>query len=623
MSHVKRKDIQQKLDKILPCVEKPGRYIGKEWNSIEKEWSNDKLLIALSFPETYEIGMSHLGLNLLYNILNKRSWIVAERVYAPWVDMEKMLKEYEIPLFTLESKTSLKEFDIVAFTLQYELTYTNVLNTLHLSGIPVKKKERTDHDPLIIAGGPNAFMPEPLADFIDVFVIGEGEEVIIELMERIYNIYKNMDSKSIQKNLDKQEILEELKDLKGVYIPEFYRSLYDENGCYQGLEPLHSNVPSRIIKNVIKDLDKTQIPEKPLVPNIEIVHDRAAVELFRGCGKGCRFCQAGMVYRPVRERSMSKIKEIADKFLKETGYEEISLTSLSTADYSEIESLVNELNDCYSDESVSISLPSLRIDSFSIDLLKKVQKVKKTGLTFAPEAGSERLRNVINKKVTEKNLLDASRAAFESGWHTLKLYFMLGLPTETYDDLDAMVNLVQKVQELYKQINKNTKRLKLNVSTSIYVPKPHTPFQWKGQITMDEMNNRQNYLREKLKSKSINFSWSDPETSYIEAFLAKGDRKCGETIYRAFMNGAKFDGWGEMFDFKIWEKAFEESEVDPYYYVNRDINLEEKLPWDHINSGVSKDYLKKEYQKALNEKTTIDCPDNEKCDICGVCSELI
>ena len=607
-------NLQGELDKILLQVEKPGRYIGNEWNSVVKEWTEDKLSVALCFPETYEIGMSHIGLNILYNILNDRPWLVAERVFSPWVDMEKVLIDKKLPLFSLETKTPVKDYDVLAFTLQYELTYTNLLNILYLSHIPIKKSERNIAHPLIIAGGPNAFMPEPLANFIDVFVIGEGEEIILELMNSIY------ESKIARKN--RREILEDLIKVEGVYIPEFYQAVYD-NDRFRGLKPLVSGAPFKIQKQVVKDLDKVEGPLKPIVPNIEIVHDRASIEIFRGCGKGCRFCQAGMIYRPVRERSLENIKNLAKKYLSETGYEELSLTSLSSANHSEIETLVNELNDCYSDEMIAISLPSLRIDSFSIELLKKVQKVKKTGLTFAPEAGSEKLRQVINKKVTEANLLDASKAAFESGWHTLKLYFMLGLPTETYDDLDAIVELVHKVIEEYKSVNGGTGRLKLNVSTSVYVPKPHTPFQWLGQITKEEMRTRQEYLGKILNHKAINYSWNDPETSFLEAFLAKGDRSCGDVIYHAFKAGARFDGWREMFDFEIWQKAFDECGVDPGYYVNREMDLEEVLPWDHIDTAVSKEYLKQEYKKAFLRETTMDCPGKKRCDICGVCLSLI
>lgn len=610
-----KKKIENKLESILPRVEKPGRYIGGEWNSIEKAWKLDRTSVALCFPDTYEIGMSHLGLNIFYELLNKREWILAERCFSPWLDMERELKNSETTLFSLESKTPLNRFDVVAFTLQFELTYTNILNMLDLGKIPLKKEDRDENHPLIIAGGPNAYMPEPLADFVDIFVIGEGEEVFLEILEKVHAL------KSTNLKSGRRVFLEELKEIEGLYIPAYYEPSYDESGNYLGIVPLDESLPHRIPKRTVKDFDAVEKLNSPIVPNIEIVHDRAVLELFRGCGKGCRFCQAGMVYRPVREASPSHLKELAEKLIKSTGYEDLSLASLSSADYSEIEQLIDDLNHKFQGERVSISLPSLRIDSFSIELLKKIQRVKKTGLTFAPEAGSKRLRDVINKKVSEKDLENACRAAFESGWQTLKLYFMLGLPTETYDDLDLIAELSHKVVDLYKEVNGNLKRFKLNVSTSVFVPKPHTPFQWLGQLQKEETVKRQEYLKDRLKSKVINYSWDDPDKSFLEAFLAKGDRRCAEVIYQAYLNGARFDDWGEVFDMEPWEKAFEVCEIDPEKVVNENLSFEKSLPWDHIDSKVSKEFLLKEYEKAMKEKPTFDCRSSTLCDVCGVCKE--
>ncbi|ACB84121.1 TIGR03960 family B12-binding radical SAM protein [Natranaerobius thermophilus] len=598
------------IERILPHIEKPGRYIGNEYNSVVKDWE-DKLSLALIFPDVYEVGMSNLGLKILYHHVNKLDWAVAERAFSPWIDMERELRDNEIPLYSLETFTPLSQFDVVGFSLQYELSYSNVLTALDLGDIPVTSIDRGEEDPIVMAGGPNAFSPEPLAEFIDLFVVGEGEIVLIDVLEQIKELQ--------QKGYSREDLLFKMTEIKGVYVPRFYEEQY-ENGEYMGVKPVKSDIPEVIHKRLIRDLDEIEYPTEMIVPNIDIVHNRAFVELFRGCTQGCRFCQAGMIYRPVRDRSPANLVDLSQQIVSKTGYEELSLTSLSTADYPQIDSLLDSLNDCFQND-IALSLPSLRADSFSVDLAKKVQQGKKTGLTFAPEAGTPRLRNVINKKVHEEDMMKAAEAAFKSGWDKIKLYFMIGLPTEREEDLEGIVELSNKVIKLYKQIT-GKNRLKLNVSTSTFVPKPHTPFQWMGQLSREEINRRQKYLKQNLNHPAINYSWTDPNPSFLEACIAKGDRKIGKVLYQAYLNGVRFDGWSDQFDFKLWEQAFSELGVNPEDYANKDLDLGQTLSWDHISPMIKKSFLKREYKRAIEEKTTSDCDHNlDNCSFCNICME--
>ncbi|SDC40452.1 MULTISPECIES: TIGR03960 family B12-binding radical SAM protein [unclassified Candidatus Frackibacter] len=601
---MERQEIEKRLEKILPKVSKPTRYLGNELNAVHKEFSQDKVSVALAFPDRYEVGMSHLGIKILYHLLNRRDDIVAERVYAPWFDLEDKIREMKIPLFSLESKEAINRFDIVGFTLQYELSYTNILNMLDLAQIPLKSKDRTKEDPLVIAGGPCAVNPEPLADFIDLIVVGEAEELIEELIDR-YKEGKNREA-------TRDQLLRELAQIPGIYIPEFYKIDYGKTEVL-GLKVENDEVPEEILKQVITDFDEVYYPTEFLVPFMDIVHDRINLEVARGCSRGCRFCQAGMIYRPVREKSQERLEELSSDLINNTGYEELSLTSLSTSDYSQVKELISNLVDDYSKLGVSISLPSLRTDSFSIELAEKVQKVRKTGLTFAPEAGTQRLRDVINKGVTEEDLLKTIQAAYDSGWQRVKLYFMLGLPTETEEDLAGIVSLAKKVAKIGK--------IKVNVSVSTFVPKPHTPFQWVSFNRLTEIKDKINYLQKNLRGKGLSLSWNEPNLSLLEAAFARGDRRLNEVLFKAWELGCKFDSWSEHFDIELWQKAFNESGLSLDDYTYRNFDLGARLPWDHINIGVTKDYLKEEYQKALDAELTSDCR-SDKCTTCGILQNL-
>ena len=595
-------------DDILFKVEKPARYIGGEFNSYSKNKNDIDIRYAFCFPDVYEVGMSHLGTKILYYVLNERKDTFCERAFCPWPDMEKQLRENNIPLSTLETKDSLKDFDFLGFTLQYEMSYTNILNMLDMAGIPVRASSRSKEDPIVMFGGPCAYNPEPLYDIADLFVIGEGEEIINEILD-LYKEYKNK---------SKSEFLREVSHLKGIYVPSLYEVSYKDDGTIEEFKPLHKDVPERVQKRFIKNLNNNVYPDKLIVPYTEIVHDRIVVETFRGCTRGCRFCQAGMVYRPVREKTTGKILEEVEEELKKTGYDEVSLSSLSICDYSDIENLIKSIVEKHGGKNIGVSLPSLRVDSFSVDLIKEIQKVRKTGLTFAPEAGSQRMRDVINKGVTEKNLMDSVRSAFESGWSTIKLYFMIGLPYETIEDVEGIASLSSKVVNEYYMVPKGTRSsgLKVSVSAAIFVPKPFTPFQWAAQDKMELMREKITALRSNIKSKAIHFGWHESPVSYMEAIFARGDRRLCDVIVKAFENGAKFDGWSDYFSYTLWKDALEKCSIDGDFYAYRERSYEEVLPWDFIDIGVSKEFLMKENEKARNVELTSDC--RLGCKNCGI-----
>ncbi|MDD2233860.1 MAG: TIGR03960 family B12-binding radical SAM protein [Desulfitobacteriaceae bacterium] len=600
-------EIRQKVERLLPKVIKPGRYLGTEWNSIHKEWEATSVQMAFAFPDLYEVGMSHLGTRILYHLVNSIAEFACERVFAPWIDMEEMMRDQGIPLYSLESFKPIKEFDVLGFTLQYEMSYTNVLNMLDLAGIPLRSSERGEDDPWVIAGGPCAYNPEPLAPFIDFFLIGESEEQLPQVLGLIAEQKEKMSSR--------KEFLTAVAQIEGVYVPQAYHFSYKPDGRIQGIN-VDFGFPKVIKKAVLKNLETAYFPEQTIVPYLEIVHDRLMLEVMRGCSRGCRFCQAGMIYRPVRERSPEVLLQQTEKLLHSTGYGEISLTSLSSGDYSCIRPLVRELIDKYESERIGVSLPSLRIDSFDVSLAEEVQKIRKSGLTFAPEAGTQRLRDVINKGVTEENLLKAVEAAFRAGWSKLKLYFMIGLPTEEQTDLDGIVTLANKVIALGTKLGR--RKIKLTVSTSSFVPKSHTPFQWEAQEQQGSLDLKQKYLREKLRDKRIKYNYHDVRTSFIEAVFAKGDRRLAEVLELAFKSGCRFDGWSEHFRYQVWVKVFEELGIDPHFYANQALKHDDLLPWDHLESGVAKRFLIEEHHRALQGKLTPDCRFAD-CTGCSVC----
>ena len=598
-------EINKELDKLLKQVEKPARYIGGEIHSAVKNPDQVRLRFGFAFPDTYEIGMSYMGLQLLYSILNQDEDIYCERVFAPAMDMEAYMRKAGMDLFTLETKTPVKELDFLGFTLQYELSFTNVVNMLDLGKIPILAVERKEEDPLIIAGGPCAYNPEPLADIVDVFLIGDGEELLPQVV------------KTRRVGQSKEEYLKEICSLPGVYIPRFYQPEYKEDGTLLRMKRLYEGAPQRIRRALVQDLDGTPFQTEPIVPFIETVHDRAVVETFRGCTRGCRFCQAGMIYRPVRERSLETIRELARKQLDSTGHEELSLLSLYTSDYSRFEELALDLMNTCKERNVSLSLPSLRLDSFSFKVLEEIQGYKKSGLTFAPEAGSQRLRDVINKGITEDDIYRSVREALSLGWNHVKLYFMIGLPTETEADLDGIAQIAKKIKEInYELKGRKGGRFNVTVSVSNFVPKPHTPFQWEGQDTEKSFIQKHDYLSRQLSVKGITFNYHDTEISALEAVFARGDRRLGRALIQAVKLGCKFDGWSEHFNADLWKQAFSDTGIDPAFYNIRRRPYDEALPWDHIDSFVSRDYLIRENEKALKEETTPDC--RKECSGCGM-----
>jgi radical SAM family uncharacterized protein len=612
----KKEAVMRKLalsDEILLSVQQPARYIGGEVNMRVKDPKKADIRFAMCFPDVYEIGMSHLGIQILYSMFNNREDIYCERVYSPWTDLDPILRENKIPLFTLETQEPVKNFDFLGITLQYEMCYTNVLQILDLSQIPLHTCDRTENDPIVIGGGPCAYNPEPLADFFDLFYIGEGETVYFELMDR----YKE----NKKAGGTRKQFLERAAEIPGIYVPAFYDVTYKKDGTIECFRPNNEHAMPVVTKQIVTDIDSVGYIEKPLVPFIKVTQDRVVLEIQRGCIRGCRFCQAGDVYRPLREHSLEYLKHYAYGMLRSTGHEEISLSSLSSSDYSQLEGLVNFLIDEFKGKGVNISLPSLRIDAFSLDVMSKVQDVKKSSLTFAPEAGSQRLRDVINKGLTEEVILKGAADAFESGWNRVKLYFMLGLPTETVEDMEGIALLSEKIAEAYYDIPKDQRNGKVQIvaSSSFFVPKPFTPFQWARMCTKEEFIERANIVRGKFREmknfKSLKYNWHEAELTVLEGVLARGDRRVGAVIEEAYRTGAIYDSWSEYFKNDVWMRAFETCGVDIGFYTTRERSLDEVFPWDFIDAGVSKEFLIREWNHAVKEEVTPNC--RQRCSGCG------
>ena len=600
-------------DEILLKIEKPARYIGNEVNSVMKDHEKVSIRFAMCFPDVYEIGMSHLGIQILYDMFNRRDDVWCERVYSPWTDLDQIMREQKIPLFALESQDPIKDFDFLGITIQYEMCYTNILQVLDLSGIPMQAADRTWDDPIVIGGGPCTYNPEPLAEFFDLFYMGEGETVYDELL----NVYKE----NKKRGGTRKEFLEMAAEIEGIYVPAFYDVTYKEDGTIESFRPNNPHAKEKIKKQVVMDMTSATYPEKPVVPFIKATQDRVVLEIQRGCIRGCRFCQAGMLYRPTREKDVEVLKDYAYKMLKSTGHEEISLSSLSSSDYSDLAGIVNFLIDEFEKTGVNISLPSLRIDAFSLDVMSKVQDIKKSSLTFAPEAGSQRLRNVINKGLTEEVILDGAGKAFDGGWNKVKLYFMLGLPTETEDDMKDIAHLADKIARRYYEIPKDQRngKCQITVSTSFFVPKPFTPFQWVPMNNRDEFLGKAKIVNQEVKDqlnrKSIKYNWHEADLTVLEGVFARGDRKTAKVLEEAYRLGCLYDSWSESFNNELWMQAFENTGIDPAFYNLRKREMDELFPWDFIDIGVTRKFLEREWNRAMNGEVTPNC--RQQCSGCG------
>ncbi len=601
-------------DEILMSIEKPARYIGGEYNSVMKDKEQVDVRFCMCFPDVYEIGMSHLGIQILYDMFNRREDTWCERVYSPWPDLHKVMKEQHIPLFALESQDPLKEFDFLGITLQYEMCYTNILQVLDLAEIPIWSKDRKKGDPIVIGGGPCSYNPEPIADFFDIFYIGEGETVYGDLIE-LYKIYKHSD-------MTREEFLIKVSQIPGLYVPALYDVTYHEDGTIASFGPKYEEVPKTILKQVVTDMSSAVYPEKPVVSYMKVTQDRVVLEIMRGCIRGCRFCQAGMIYRPTRPKDVNVLKHYAEAMLDNTGQEEITFSSLSSSDYQSLPELTDCLIEKMDNNHVNISLPSLRIDAFSLDVMQKIQDIKKNSLTFAPEAGTQRLRNVINKGLTKENILNGSLQAFLGGWNKVKLYFMMGLPTETYDDITGIADLSEEISELYfANIPKEKRdgRVMVSASASYFVPKPFTPFQWAPMITPEEFQKRAYFVKDKFREaknhKSLKFAYHEADITILEGLLARGDRKLCQVIYDVYQSGQIFDAWTEYFDKSNWDNALEKNHIDIGFYTYRNRNVDEILPWDFIDIGVTRKFMEKEWERAQAEVVTPNC--RMQCSGCG------